>query len=308
MKKWLVTGFIFCCFLSFGFTQRLKLPLSRQTNRVVARDFAARQSDVLRYIPVADTFWQPYVLNRAIERYVFPQVVSKRVFKTHPLPSAVVQFSPFSLFTKIKTDAVIFDLDGTLLDSLGAWDNAGVNYLLSRGLEPYENMTEELVQLSLLDGARLIKKRYNLPETAEQILEDTLAPVKKHYQTDIPAKSKVPALLDYLRSEGIKMAVATASDSELTKAALARLGLLDYFEFIITCDEVGVGKRSPLVYETALTRLKTEKSRTLVVEDALYAVETAHKAGFPTVGIAEQKSALDAPKIAAVADLFISLE
>lgn len=307
MKKLLVTGLFFCILSSFGFSQRPKFSRFTATSRA-AREFAVVRAESLRYTPLAAFFWQPYILEWQIQRKVFPHVVSKQTIEAVPLAASEVQFSPFSLLTKLKTDAVIFDLDGTLLDSLSAWDNAGVNYILSRGLEPYENMTEELVQLSLLDGARLIKKRYHLPEPAEQILEDTLAPVKKHYQTDIPAKPKVPALLNYLHSQGIKMVVATASDAALAKAALKRLGLLDYFEFIITCDEVGVGKRSPLVYETALTRLKTKKARTLVVEDALYAIKTAHKAGFPTVGIAEEKAALDAPKIAAIADLFISLE
>ena len=104
------------------------------------------------------------------------------------------------------------------------------------------------------------------------------------------------------------MAVATASHADFAREALKRLGLLDYFEFIITCDEVGAGKRSPLVYEVAAKRLGAEKSRTVVVEDALYALKTAHEAGFKTIGVADPHSAADAPEIHQTADLFLSLE
>ncbi|MDD7501931.1 MAG: HAD-IA family hydrolase, partial [Elusimicrobia bacterium] len=71
------------------------------------------------------------------------------------------------------------------------------------------------------------------------------------------------------------------------EAAFKRTGLMEYIDFIITCDEVGVGKHNPLVYETALKKLGTNRKRTLVVEDALYALQTAKKAGFPTAGVYE---------------------
>ncbi len=187
---------------------------------------------------------------------------------------------------KDRIDAVIFDMDGTLLDSLPAWDRAAAKYLLQTyGIELPETVEQEIKQMSLIGGARYIREKFNLPQTPEELLEGTLQQVRQRYLTDISPKPGVRELLQKLQKQGIKISVATASDKELAVQAFERLGLLNYVDFIITCDEVGVGKSSPQVYEAALERLGTQKTRTLVVEDALYALQTAKKAGFLTAGV-----------------------
>lgn len=207
---------------------------------------------------------------------------------------------------KAFVDAVIFDLDGTLLNSLSAWENSGTNFLRTQGITPPEGLDEQLAKMSLLDGARLLKERFSLPLEPDEILRLTLEPVRRHYFEDIPAKNGVPEVLRILKSQGVKLCVATASDRELAEAALSRLGLLDLFDFILTCDEVGLGKRSSLIYEEALYQLGTAKSRTLVVEDARYALETAKRAGFMTAGVADPHTpAADAQKIREQADYYI---
>ncbi len=208
---------------------------------------------------------------------------------TYRFPPAFWQRGEFP--GKADIDAVIFDLDGTLLDSLSAWEHSGSNFVRSQGLEPSAGLDDELVALSLMDGAQLLKTRYQLPQSPEEILQLTLLPIEQHYYNDILPIPGVPATLARLHKQGVKMAVATASDRALAEASLGRLGLRKYFEFIITCDEVGVGKSSPNVYEEALRRLGTSKARTLVAEDALHALQTAHAAGFPTAAIEEAHSA-----------------
>lgn len=192
---------------------------------------------------------------------------------------------------KAQIDGVIFDLDGTLLDSLSAWEHSGSNFVRSQGFEPPDTLDDELVPLSLLDGAQLLKDRYRLAQSPQEILTLTLRPIREHYYHDILPMPGVEQTLARLQAQGVKMAVATASDRELAEKSLQRLGLLDYFAFIITCDEVGVGKSSPEVYEQALKRLGTAKARTLVAEDSLHALQTAHAAGFPTAAIEEYHSA-----------------
>ena len=233
-------------------------------------------------------------------RFTYP---AKNLFEQRPQNNPTL-----ALFSKQETDAFIFDLDGTLLDSLDAWKNSAVNYLRSHGIEPHPGLQEEVEELSLSDGARMIKERYQLEGTLEELIDETLRPIGEHYYRDIPAKAQIPLLLTYLHEQGIKMAVATASHPDFARGALERLGMLDYFEFIITCDEVGAGKRSPLVYEVAAERLGTEKSRTVVVEDALYALKTAQEAGFKTIGVADLHSADDFLQIQQTADLFLDLE
>ena len=188
---------------------------------------------------------------------------------------------------KTQIDAVIFDMDGTLLDSLSAWENSASNFLRSRGIEPPVNFDAEMAELSLMDGARTIKERFGLTESPEEILAATLEPILKHYETDIPAKPGAVELLVNLHEQGIKIGVATASYKEASIRAFERLGMMRYIDFVITCDEVGAGKRSPAVYDAALVQLGTAKERTLVVEDALYALQTAKVAGYPTAGVAD---------------------
>ncbi len=208
---------------------------------------------------------------------------------------------------KDKIDAVIFDMDGTLLDSIPIWDHAATKYLRSRGIELPEEIQEYVKNISLLEGARYIKEQLNLPDTPEDLLAGCLQIVRRGYLEEVPAKPGVEQLFQQLRAQGIKICVATSSDPVLARGAFERLGLLEYIDFIIGCDEVGVGKKSPDVYNAALARLGTARKRTLVVEDALYALETAKKAGFPTAGVPD--SAYPASQIQtlnATADYFFT--
>lgn len=205
-----------------------------------------------------------------------------------PVVANVAQHNESAKFPgKDRIDAVIFDMDGTLLESLAAWDHAAARYLQTRGITLPEEIDEHIQHLSLLEGAQYIITQLNLPDTPEDLLENTLALVRRHYLTDILPKPGAAELLQSLKRQGIKICVATASDTALAQAAFERLHLMQYIDFIIACDEVGQGKHSPMIYETALKRLGTSKNRTLVVEDALYAVQTAKAAGFLTAGVYE---------------------
>ena len=228
---------------------------------------------------------------RLLERKVLAQF-PRRVSPRHAFPG------------KQQIDAVIFDLDGTLLDSLSAWEHSGSNFLRTQGIVPPPGLDEELAKMSLLDGARLLKKRFHLPQPPEEILRLTLEPIRRHYYEDIQPKPGVLSLLQRLHAQGIKLCVATASDRELTEDALKRTGLLPYFDFILTCDEAGAGKRNPAVYQLARQKLGTPLERTLVVEDALYALQTARSAGFATAAISEPHAAKDQPALKETADYY----
>ncbi len=188
---------------------------------------------------------------------------------------------------RTRIDAVIFDMDGTLLDSLSVWEHASANYLRTRGIELPAEMEARLEKMSLMEGALYLKEAFQLPDTAQELLAATLVPIRQRYATTVPPKAGAEEVLKYLQAQGIKMGVATAANKDLAIQAFKRLGWLSYFEFIIDCNDAGIGKRSPAIYEDALRRLGTERKRTLVVEDALYALQTAKKAGFLTAGIAD---------------------
>lgn len=273
--------------------------VKRPTPRTIAR---ARQDLTRALQPSVKEYTQSAQQNA---RELAANLRIRKILQTVQARARIELVRRRSFPTWQEVDAVIFDLDGTLLDSLWAWENSGTNYLRSIGIEPAEDLQEKLETMSLMDGARYVKQMYNLPDPPEVILEKTLAPIKDRYFYEIEAMPGVQEQLARLNAQGVKMAVATASHKDFAQAALKRLGMLDYFDFIITCDEVGVGKTSPKVYEEALARLGTIKERTLVAEDALYALETAHQAGFPTAAIEEAHSLEQAAQKMRVADYYI---
>ena len=241
----------------------------------------------------------PYVvINPVVAEEILlqhpPKLISPALPKVHVYPAlekaifmAKNRVDRTKFPDKNRIDAVIFDMDGTLLDSLPAWDHAAARYLKTRGIELPASVEEHIKHLSLLEGARYIVAQLNLPDRPEDLLEHTLAVVRQQYLTEILPKPGAVEILKKLHEQGIKICVATASDAALAQAAFERLDLMQYIDFIIACDEVGEGKHSPIIYEAALYRLGTSKKRTLVVEDALYAVQTAKRAGFLTAGVYE---------------------
>ena len=167
--------------------------------------------------------------------------------------------------------AMIFDADGVLLDSLSVWKELGKRYITDLGYQPVAGMDEILFPMSMEQGAAWLKNRFTLEYSEEKIVMDLKARIRKYYFEEVPAKSGARELLQCL--------------AEHICRALERNGLLSFFDKIYTTSEIGESKHSPKVYFTAAEALGSEPSRTLVVEDSLYALQTAGKAGFLTAGI-----------------------
>ncbi len=198
----------------------------------------------------------------------------------------------------------IFDVDGTLLDSMEIWENAGARYLRSIGKVPEENLSEILYPMTMAEGAAYVKERYCLTVPLDVIIQGVLDAVRDFYFYEARLKTGVKEFLAVMRERGILMAAATASSREHVEAAFRRLGIDGYFGRIFTCAEVGAGKRYPLIYERAAGYLGAKPGEILVFEDVLYAVETAKGAGFHTVGVYDRFSAGETDKIKSLADVY----
>lgn len=188
---------------------------------------------------------------------------------------------------------VIFDLDGVLLDSLSIWEDLGARYLRAKGIAPEENLGKKLFPMSMEQGARYMKDHYALPESAETITEGLKALLKHFYFEEVSAKPGAEDLLSRLYSQGMPMTAATSSPRPHVTAALDRLGLLGYFREIFTTGELGTSKHRPDIYLLAAKALGTKPEETLVLEDSLYALQTAKFAGFRTVGVYDPLGELD---------------
>ena len=200
----------------------------------------------------------------------------------------------------------IFDLDGTLLDSMPLWNTRATDYLVSRGIMPEPDVDKTYKALSLVQAAEYFREHYGFTESVEEISHQLNQGVEKGYFETIKPKDGVPEFLEFLRGRGIPMCIATATERYLVEAVLTRLGLLDYFKGILTCGEVGHGKDEPEIFLRAAKLLGTGVSDTAVFEDAPHAIKTARSAGFFIAAVADDSYTEERENIRAMSDIFIT--
>lgn len=185
---------------------------------------------------------------------------------------------------------IIFDLDGTLIDSMPMWKHLDQHFIESKGMVYDSNISYEILGMNLEQAADHFRVRYQLPMTAEQIVQEWNHYLYEQYTNAVKLKPGVLALLDYYQSRGVKMCIATLTDRWLSEAAAKRLGLMDYMEFLVTANEVGKSKQFPDIYDVCATRMSVTPKTCVVMEDTLHAVITAKNAGYTVYGIYDETS------------------
>lgn len=180
----------------------------------------------------------------------------------------------------------IFDLDGTLLDSTHMWENLASRYLEYIGKTPEAELSKKLSELTLFESARYLRRNYNLSYSAEEIVRQLTRMTEKFYTEEVRLKDGVLKLLAALRSNCVRMSIATACDERLAMNALVRLGVADFFAGAVSCSDYG-SKNSPDVFLAAADLIYALPEETVVFEDSLFAVRTAKKAGFVTAAAAD---------------------
>lgn len=200
----------------------------------------------------------------------------------------------------------VFDLDGTLVDSMAVWQRLGREYLTARGVTaPVDQVLAQTETMTMAESAALFAAAFQLPEKPAQVAAEMNAVMAAHYRRDIPLKDGVLEYLSCLRRAGVRMCVASATASELIEACLRRLNAAQYFEFLLSCEEVGAGKDRPDVFWKAAERFGAPPRGIAVYEDSLFAVKTAAAAGFYTVAVYDDSSRQDWDELTALADASI---
>ena len=199
----------------------------------------------------------------------------------------------------------IFDLDGTILDSIPIWEQAAEVFLHSMGIEAEKGLGKTMFTMSMQQGAAFLKERYLSEWEVEAIIAGINRTIEDFYFQQVPLKEGAGGFLKAMKEAGIKMVAATSSDRRVVEGALKRLKIMDCFARIFTCTEIGAGKDQPDIYLAAAAFMGTRPEETWVFEDALYALETAKKAGFRTVGVFDAFSAGDQGKIKEISDFYL---
>ncbi len=207
----------------------------------------------------------------------------------------------------MKNTFAIFDMDGTLVDSMGFWNRLTDEFLARRGFPSLSpELQEESIALTMEGTAELFVRTYHLPDTPKQIAREINSLMEEHYRTDVPLKPGAAAVLKRLQAAGVKMCIASSTAPELIDLCLRRLGVRDCFQFLLSCEEVGVGKTRPDVYLEAARRLGARPENTVVFEDILVAASTAKRAGFPLGVIYDSNSADDQERLKDLADCYFT--
>jgi HAD superfamily hydrolase (TIGR01509 family) len=204
-----------------------------------------------------------------------------------------------------NTKAVIFDLDGTLIDSMWVWEKIDIDYLTKRGLSLPEDLRDDIAHLSFEDTAKYFKARFELPDTIEQIQAEWSDMALYEYTHNIELKPGADEFLRKLRNKGIKIALATSNSKHLLEISLKKNNIFHYFDVISTTDEVSRAKDYPDIYLLSAQRLGIEPEYCIVFEDILPAVMSAKSAGMKVIGVYDNAARHQKEEITEIADKFI---
>ena len=179
--------------------------------------------------------------------------------------------------------AALFDMDGTILDSMGVWADVDRHFFEKRGIPVPEDYAHSISGLSFRQTAVYTKERFHLPESVDEILDEWNEMCEKEYVNNVPLKKDAEKYLLSLRKKGVKLAVATALPERLFRPALQRNGVYHLFDAFASTDEAGERKSTGKVYLLAADRLRVDPSDCCVFEDITDGIVGAKAAGMKAV-------------------------
>ncbi len=201
--------------------------------------------------------------------------------------------------------AVIFDVDGTLIDSMWIWRQVDIDFLGKRGIPLPDKLQAEVEGMSYTETAIYFKARFDLPESLEEIKEEWRVMAEDHYKRHIQLKSGAKELLKLLYDKGIKIGIATSNSRELVDYMLENHGISQYFSNIRTSCEVDKGKPHPDVYLKVAEDMGIEPRCCLVFEDTVSGVMAAKAAGMRAFAMADEVSAESKDKLIEMTEGYI---
>ncbi len=202
-------------------------------------------------------------------------------------------------------EAVIFDLDGTLIDSMGIWAKIDEEYLGNFGLSVPEKLQEDITHLTLTETALYFKENFNIENTIEDIMSTWHDMAFYHYSNTIKLKDGVIPYLKSLKDMNIKIALATSNSIPLLEATLKNNGIYDYFDAITTTEEVKKSKDNPDIYLLSAKKLNVSPQRCLVFEDIVQAVNGAKLAGMKVYSVYDESSKSQKEELIRLSDRYI---
>lgn len=201
--------------------------------------------------------------------------------------------------------AVIFDLDGSLVDSMWIWKAIDMEYLGKFGIELPPDLQDSIGGKSFTETAIYFKERFQIPDSLEQIKEDWNRMAYDKYANEVPLKPGVREFLDYCREHQIRLGIATSNSRELVDNIVRTHELIDYFDCVMTGCEVAKGKPAPDIYLAVAKQLEVAPADCLVFEDIVQGIQAGKAAGMQVCAVDDAFSRAQEKEKRNLADYYI---
>ncbi len=205
-----------------------------------------------------------------------------------------------------NTDAVIFDLDGSLVDSMWMWKAIDIEYLGKFGIPLPEDLQSKIEGMSFSETAVYFKEHFHIPDSLEKIKNDWNRMAWDKYEKEVPLKPGIPEFLEGCSKHGIKLGIATSNSRQLVENIVSVHKLRDYFSCIMTGCDVAHGKPSPDIYLAVADALKVDPKRCLVFEDIIPGIQAGKNAGMKVCAVEDAYSLQEKESKQALADYYIN--
>lgn len=202
-------------------------------------------------------------------------------------------------------EAVIFDLDGTLVDSMWIWKDIDIEYLGRFGIPLPDDLQAKIEGMSFSETAAYFKEQFNIPDPIEKMKEDWNRMAWDRYEREVPLKEGARQFLEECRKRGVLLGIATSNSRELVDNIVSVHGLKDYFSCILTGCDVNKGKPAPDIYLEVARRLNVEPGRCLVFEDIIPGIQAGKNAGMKVCAVEDEYSVQDREAKRLLADYYI---
>ncbi|MCR4651415.1 MAG: HAD family phosphatase [Lachnospiraceae bacterium] len=186
--------------------------------------------------------------------------------------------------------AVIFDLDGTLIDSMGIWRDIDIEFFRRYGMDLPVTYQKDIMGMSVIETAKYTKEKYGFTQSPEEMIDEWNEMAYEHYATMIDFKPGADAFLNKLKSMGLKIGIATSNSRYLFSAIYDKLGFERYIDAYVTGEDVVSGKPEPECYIKCANALEVEPSECLIFEDIIQGLTAGRKAGADTCAVYDEHS------------------
>ena len=190
----------------------------------------------------------------------------------------------------LDKEAVIFDLDGSLVDSMWMWERIDIEYLGKFGIPMPKDLQRQIEGMSFNETAQYFKSHFHLPDSLEQIKEAWNRMAWDKYRHEVPLKPGAAAFLKQCRKDGVRLGIATSNSRELVETIAEVHGLREYFSCIMTACDVKKGKPAPDIYLAVAGALGVSPKNCLVFEDIVPGIMAGKNAGMEVCAVEDAYS------------------